>query len=146
MAGPNCSRTCSSPGTGSTVIVREQGGSAALVLEGGRTRSTSARWRAGPWDVGSGARFPAQLTVGLGWQHASGDTDVPAATARSVAMPSMSGAVMARNALVSQLGVAVGLGRNSQLSMFVQGQHGDGRRDVGGQINLRVGFWGAGRR
>jgi hypothetical protein len=24
--------------------------------------------------------------------------------------------------------------------MFVQGQHGDGRRDVGGQINLRVGF------
>lgn len=27
-----------------------------------------------------------------------------------------------------------------QLSLFVQGQHGDGRNDIGGQLNLRVGF------
>ncbi|WP_049440547.1 autotransporter outer membrane beta-barrel domain-containing protein, partial [Stenotrophomonas maltophilia] len=121
----------------------EQGGSAALVLEGGKdTLNVSTVGMRGRWDVGSGERFPAQLTVGLGWQHASGDTDVASRNRFALGGNAFDvySAVMARNALVSQLGVAVGLGRNSQLSMFVQGQHGDGRRDVGGQINLRVGF------
>ena len=96
----------------------------------------------GRWDVGSGERYPAQLTVGLGWQHASGDTDVASRQSFAVGGTAFDAysAVMARNALVSQVGVAVGLGRSSQLSLFVQGQHGDGRNDIGGQLNLRVGF------
>ena len=113
------------------------------MLEGGKdTLNVSTVGVRGRWDVGSGERFPAQLTVGLGWQHASGDTDVASRNRFAVGGNAFDvySAVMARNALVSQVGVAVGLGRNSQLSMFVQGQHGDGRRDVGGQINLRVGF------
>ncbi|MEG0185591.1 MAG: autotransporter domain-containing protein, partial [Stenotrophomonas sp.] len=121
----------------------EQGGSAALVLEGGKhTLNVSTAGVRGRWDVGSGERFPAQLTVGVGWQHTSGDTDVASRQRFAVGGDAFDvyGARFARNAVVSQLGVAVGLGRSSQLSLFVQGEHGDGRSDVGGQLNLRVGF------
>ncbi len=121
----------------------EQGGSAALVLEGGKdTLNVSTVGVRSRWDVGSGERYPAQLTVGLGWQHASGDTDVASRQSFAVGGTAFDAysAVMARNAPVSQVGVAVGLGRSSQLSLFVQGQHGDGRNDIGGQLNLRVGF------
>ena len=122
---------------------QEQGGSAALVLEGGKhTLNVSTVGVRGRWDVGGGERFPAQLTAGLGWQHTTGDTDVGSRQRFAGGGDAFDvyGARFARNALVSQPGVAVGPGRSSQLLLFLQSEHGDGRSDIGGQLNLRVGF------
>ena len=71
-------------------------------------------------------------TAGLGWRHLIGKT-APASDMRFTTGPSfsISGAPMARNALLTEVGLEWASSRNSRLSLVYSGQLAGGTRDHG---------------
>ena len=122
---------------------QEHGGHSALQLDGetARYRTGLAALRA-DWDISGGQRDRAALTARVGWQVAGGDR-LPQATARFIEGAqdfSIAAAPLARRSALAQLGVAVSPTDTSRLSLQMQGQRGDGQRDVGAQLDLSVAF------
>ncbi len=122
---------------------QEHGGHSALQLDGqtARYRTGLAALRA-DWDISGGQRDRAALTARVGWQVAGGDR-LPQVAARFVEGTQdfgIAAAPLARRSALAQLGVAVSPTDNSRLSLQMQGQRGDGQRDVGAQLDLSVAF------
>ncbi|MHC1655223.1 autotransporter domain-containing protein [Stenotrophomonas maltophilia] len=122
---------------------QERGGHSALQLDGetAHYRTGLAALRA-DWDMSGGQRDRAALTARVGWQAAGGDR-LPQVAARFVEGTQdfgIAAAPLARRSVLAQLGVAVSPTDNSRLSLQMQGQRGDGQREVGAQLDLSVVF------
>lgn len=123
---------------------QEWGGSAALAVQDDDAQRLVGRIGVrGIWDVSGGsAAAPALLRVGLGWEHASADLSASSRqhfVAGGDVFEVLSTA-RARNALVAEAAVDVATGRRSQLSLAAQARSGDGVRELGAQLNWRLGF------
>ena len=91
-------------------------------------------------DVGATS---ATLSAGAGWRHASGDVEPSRRMALiqgNGAAFSVSGAPIAKNAGVLDLGAEVGVGKNAALGLNYTGQFGNGVSDNAGSLYLRVRF------
>ncbi|MCD9085832.1 autotransporter domain-containing protein [Stenotrophomonas sp. SY1] len=123
---------------------QEWGGPAALVVQGDDAQRLVSRVGVrGIWDFSGGsAASSAVLRVGLGWEHAGGDLSASSRqcfAAGGEAFEVLSTA-RARNAVVGEAAVDVATGGRSQLSLAAQARSGDGVRELGAQLNWRLGF------
>ena len=85
----------------------------------------------------------ARAFAGLGWRHASGDLS----PGRSLAFLQSNGesfrttgAPIAKNAAVADLGIGVAVGRNTTISLGYNGQYGGGNTDHSGSLFVRARF------
>jgi len=86
----------------------------------------------GRYDFAQSKEGRLSATAGLGWRHLIGKTS-PASDMRFAAGPSfsISGAPMARNAMLAEAGLEWASSRNSRLSLVYSGQLAGGTRDHG---------------
>lgn len=121
----------------------ETGGQAAL--NGKRRRSdltTFTLGLRGKAEFESG-RSQVSLSAGLGWRHAMGDVS----PSRSLSFAQgdgtlfrTSGAPIAKNAAVAELGAELRVGRKTAVGMGYSGQFGNGNTDSAGTLYLRYRF------
>lgn len=85
----------------------------------------------------------AHLSAGLGWRHASGDVD-PSHRLSFVegggTSFNVSGAPIAKNAAVVDLGFEMAVGNNTAMGLGYNGQYGDDNIDHSGMLFLRTRF------
>ena len=120
---------------------RENGGAAALAVNGQNTHATFST-------LGLRAETPlafgqkgARLSGSLGWRRAYGDT--PTATQRFVSGGdafTVDGMPLARNALVLDAGFALDLTESATMRLSYNGQFGSGVSDQGARLGLNVSF------
>ncbi|UHL66239.1 autotransporter domain-containing protein [Paralcaligenes sp. KSB-10] len=88
-------------------------------------------------------RQTVRLTAGLGWRHAGGDVNPERRLAflqgNGTAF-TVSGAPIARNAAVVDLGAEMAIGKKAAVGMSYSGQFGAGNTDNAGSLYLRVRF------
>jgi len=91
-------------------------------------------------EFGAGA---AELSAGAGWRHAAGDVD----PGRSLSFVEggggsfrVSGAPIARDAAVLDLGAQVAVGRNTVMGLAYSGQYGGGNTDHAATLSVKVRF------
>lgn len=86
-------------------------------------------------------RFAMQATGGVGWRHAFGNR-APTATLQfsSGSAYTVSGAPLARDALVAELGISLRASRNSSVSLSYAGQFAGGTQDHGVQARAMWAF------
>ncbi len=121
----------------------ESGGSAALHSDSQRDSITAltlglrGKTRV---ELGAGA---AELSAGVGWRHAAGDVD----PGRSLSFVEgggssfrVSGAPIARDAAVLDLGAQAAVGRNTAVGLAYSGQFGGGNADHSASLNLKIRF------
>lgn len=120
----------------------ESGGDAALRGESGRSRitTTTLGLHARSDFESAGARGAVQGT--LGWRHAFGDRN-PRSTMSFVQGGdafSVTGAPVARDAAVVELGVGIDVSKRTTVSALYGGQFGDGNRQNTGSLEVRYRF------
>ena len=119
----------------------ERGGSAALSGEASRNNTTTTTL---------GLRAAQQLQLGtlsgtvhagLGWRHAFGDIRPESRLAFDAGESfTVTGAPIARNAALAELGFDATVSRNATLGLAYAGQFGDGNRDHTATVILRWAF------
>lgn len=120
----------------------ESGGDAALRGESGRSRitTTTLGLHARSDFESAGARGAVRGT--LGWRHAFGDRN-PLSTMSFVQGGdafSVTGAPVARDAAVVELGVGIDVSKLTTVSALYGGQFGDGNRQNTGSLEVRYCF------
>ncbi|MFP3743445.1 autotransporter domain-containing protein [Achromobacter sp. SIMBA_011] len=120
----------------------ESGGDAALRGESGRSRitTTTLGLHARSDFESAGARGAVRGT--LGWRHAFGDRN-PLSTMSFVQGGdafSVTGAPVARDAAVVELGVGIDVSKRTTVSALYGGQFGDGNRQNTGSLEVRYRF------
>lgn len=116
----------------------ESGGSAALRGQSSSTQQTSStlglRGRSDFTLAGAEGRLHAML----GWRHAFGDVLPQSTLAFDGGQAfTVSGAPIARNAALAELGAEVAVSRNASLALNYSGQYGGGNREHAGSLNVR---------
>ncbi|SIT32547.1 autotransporter domain-containing protein [Achromobacter sp. MFA1 R4] len=117
---------------------KESGGSAALNGQSSSDTQTSSTlgMRAQTDFTVRGAEGRLQAT--LGWRHAFGDVLPQSTMAFDGGQAfTVSGAPIARNAAVAELGAEVAVSRNASLGLNYSGQYGGGNREHAGSLNAR---------
>ncbi|WAI81703.1 MULTISPECIES: autotransporter domain-containing protein [Achromobacter] len=117
---------------------KESGGSAALSGQSSSDKQTSSTlgMRAQTDFTLSGAEGRLQAT--LGWRHAFGDVLPQSTMAFDGGQAfTVSGAPIARNAAVAELGAEVAVSKNASLGLNYSGQYGGGNREHAGSLNVR---------
>ncbi|MCS3506239.1 autotransporter domain-containing protein [Achromobacter sp. JUb104] len=116
----------------------ESGGSAALNGQSSSDKQTSSTlgMRAQTDFTLSGAEGRLQAT--LGWRHAFGDVLPQSTMAFDGGQAfTVSGAPIARNAAVAELGAEVAVSKNASVGLNYSGQYGGGNREHAGSLNVR---------
>lgn len=116
----------------------ESGGSAALRGQSSSDKQTSTTLgvRAQTAFTLAGAEGVLQGT--LGWRHAFGDLAPQTSMAFDGGQAfTVSGAPIARNAALAELGAEVAVSRNASLGLNYSGQYGGGNREHAGSLNVR---------
>jgi len=88
-------------------------------------------------------RLKGRVSAGLGWRHASGDVkgERQMAFVQGGGAPfTISGAPLARNAALVDLGSEIDVGRNTAVGLGYNGQFGDGNTGHTGSLYMRVRF------
>ena len=117
---------------------KESGGSAALSGQSSSDKQTSSTlgMRAQTDFTLNGAEGRLQAT--LGWRHAFGDVLPQSTMAFDGGQAfTVSGAPIARNAAVAELGAEVAVSKNASLGLNYSGQYGGGNREHAGSLNVR---------
>ncbi|UYO95204.1 autotransporter domain-containing protein [Pollutimonas sp. M17] len=121
----------------------ETGGQAALNGEGRRSDLTTFTLGLRGKTEFEYGRSQVSLSAGLGWRHAMGDVS-PSRKLSFVhgdgAMFRTSGAPIARNAAVAELGAELRVARKTAVGLSYSGQFGNGNTDSAGTLYLRVRF------
>lgn len=78
----------------------------------------------------------------MGWQHAYGDVSPESVfTFAGGGQPfTITGAPIAKDAAVVEVGASVAIGKDATLGLSFSGQYGNGNKDSAGSLNLRVRF------
>ncbi|MGV2899809.1 autotransporter domain-containing protein [Achromobacter sp. AGC78] len=116
----------------------ESGGSAALNGQSSSDKQTSSTlgMRAQTDFTLNGAEGRLQAT--LGWRHAFGDVLPQSTMAFDGGQAfTVSGAPIARNAAVAELGAEVAVSKNASVGLNYSGQYGGGNREHAGSLNVR---------
>ncbi|MDX3986689.1 MAG: autotransporter outer membrane beta-barrel domain-containing protein [Achromobacter sp.] len=116
----------------------ETGGSAALSGQSSSNKQTSSTLGVRTQTNVSLAGAEARLQATLGWRHAFGDV-LPRSTMAFDGGQAftVSGAPIARNAAIAELGGEVAVSRNASLGLNYSGQYGGGNREHAGSLNVR---------
>ncbi|QYJ23673.1 autotransporter domain-containing protein [Achromobacter sp. ES-001] len=116
----------------------ESGGSAALSGQSSSNKQTSSTLGVRTQTNVSLAGAEARLQATLGWRHAFGDV-LPRSTMAFDGGQAftVSGAPIARNAAIAELGGEVAVSRNASLGLNYSGQYGGGNREHAGSLNVR---------
>lgn len=121
----------------------ETGGAAALRSDGSTDRITTVTLGLRGKTSLEIAGAETRLTAGLGWRHAAGDVApglrLSFVQAGNLAF-TVTGAPVARDAAVLDLGVQVALGRRAALGLSYSAQVGQGVTDNSGSLYLKVRF------
>ncbi|MCP5037355.1 MAG: autotransporter domain-containing protein [Rhodobacteraceae bacterium] len=116
----------------------ESGGTAALTASSD-TQSTTFTTLGMRSSIG--LRNNIHTSGMLGWRHAFGDTDPSSTFTLSGSSPfTVTGAPIAQDALVSELGLEAGLSDNAFLGIAYNGQYGDGTTAHGFNARFRAKF------
>lgn len=119
----------------------ESGGASALTgkSETNSVTTTTLGVR-GKLGISSGST-QGVLTAGLGWRRASGDVTPKAVLAFDGGSQfTVTGAPIAKNAAVLDLGANMAISKSTSLGLSYSGQYGSGLKDHAGSVNLRMRF------
>ncbi|CAB3827036.1 MULTISPECIES: autotransporter domain-containing protein [Achromobacter] len=116
----------------------ESGGSAALRGQSNSDQQTSSTLGVRARTDFTLAGAEARLQATLGWRHAYGDVLPQSTMAFDGGQAfTVSGAPIARNAALAELGAEVAVSRNASLALNYSGQYGGGNREHAGSLNVR---------
>ncbi|GAB6197431.1 autotransporter domain-containing protein [Lysobacter xanthus] len=122
----------------------EQGGSAALTVEGDATHvNLSTLGARGALDLGGRGQTPGwlQLRADAGYRHASGDLSSPTrAMWTGGSAFTVEGATLADDAWTAELGLGAWLSPRTLLELGYSGQYSDEARDHGANARISVQF------
>ncbi|MCW4456515.1 autotransporter domain-containing protein [Flavobacterium sp. MXW15] len=117
----------------------EMGGSAALAVDAQKDEWWSATLGArATWEIAD----DAELSLGLGWQHAGGDETLYSRH-RLLAGSNdfvVQGVPLARNVGLAEVGVVVNASERSRLRFGAHVRSGDGLSDIGGHVDWQFRF------
>ncbi|MBV6305887.1 autotransporter domain-containing protein [Candidimonas humi] len=121
----------------------ESGGAAALHGDSSTdSLTTTTLGLRGATELAMGAHT-ARLTAGLGWRHAGGDVNPKTSLAfiqGSGSSFNVSGAPIARDAAVLDLGAEMAVGKRTTVGLSYGGQYGAGNSDSAGNLYLKMRF------
>ena len=119
------------------------GGAAALHGDSSTdSLTTTTLGLRGATELAMGAHT-ARLTAGLGWRHAGGDVNPKTSLAfiqGSGSSFNVSGAPIARDAAVLDLGAEMAVGKRTTVGLSYGGQYGAGNSDSAGNLYLKMRF------
>lgn len=116
----------------------ESGGSAALRGQSSTNQQTTSTLGVRAQTDFTLAGAEGRLQATLGWRHAFGDVLPQTRMAFDGGQAfTVSGAPIARNAALAELGAEVAVSRNASVGLNYSGQYGGGNREHAGSLNVR---------